>query len=525
MQHPGDDTTLAAKLAQAQARLSAGDLREASVLTLELSRNFPADARPWTLMGSVHLRANRPDLAAVCLGRALACAPDDAAAVMRHGQCLARLGRRSEALAAAAAAARLPLATAALLDGLATLYTHCDEPTLALPFYQQAVAAAPGNTAYRYNLATAQRMVGELAAAEASLDQVIAAKPDDYAAWYTRADLRAQTPERNHVGALRSLLAHGVPDQSAQIMLRFALAKELEDLGEYAESFGQLKLGCDLQRAAMNYDVTGDVATIERIIATHDAAALAHGRGHDNAEAIFVTGLPRSGTTLVESILASHSDVQAAGELQAFPQACMGAVQELAGRHVPKLDFVERALELEPRDLGERYIAATRPQTGMSRRFIDKLPLNYLYAGLIRRALPRARIVAVVREPMDSCYAMYKTLFAGAYPFSYDLHDLGRYYRAWQQLMRHWQAVLGDAFMVVRYEDLVADQETVTRRILAHCGLSWQQACLDFHARTGAVTTASAVQVRRPLYRTSVGKWRHYEVQLQPLARYLSAPP
>ena len=170
---------------------------------------------------------------------------------------------------------------------------------------------------------------------------------------------------------------------------------------------------------------------------------------------------------------------------------------------------------------GERYIAGTRPQTGGKRRFIDKLPLNYLYAGLIRRALPRARIVALAREPMDSCYAMYKTLFTSAYPFSYDLDDLGRYYLAWQRLLRHWQEVLGDALLVVSYEKLVDDQEAVTRRILAHCELPWQVECLEFHVRPGAVLTASATQVRRPLYGTSVGKWRHYEEQLRPLARYL----
>jgi Sulfotransferase family len=132
--------------------------------------------------------------------------------------------------------------------------------------------------------------------------------------------------------------------------------------------------------------------------------------------------------------------------------------------------------------------------------------------------------VALAREPMDSCYAMYKALFTGAYPFSYDLDDLGRYFAAWQRLMRHWQEVLGDALLVVHYEELVGNQEAVTRRILDHCGLSWQAACLDFQGRAGSVTTASAAQVRRPLYGTSIGKWRHYEQQLRPLARYLSAP-
>ena len=521
MQTASNDTYVSSTLTQAQARLSAGDLPAASRLALELIRQYPGDPRPWTFMGSVHLHAKRPDLACVCLERAVAWAPGDAAALIRHGQCLAQLGRRPEALAAAATASALPLATAALADGLGTLYTHCDEPARGLPHYLHAVAAAPDNAAYRFNLATAQRMVGEFAAAEASLDQVIAATPDDCNAYYTRADLRTQTPDRNHVGELRALLERGVPDRLAQVTVRFALAKELEDLGEYAASFEQLSQACRLQRATMSYDVGEDVATMDRIIATHTAPVLAQGTGHAIDEPIFVIGLPRSGTTLVERILAAHSEVQAAGELQAFPRSCIEAVRERHGTGTSKLEFVERALELDPRALGERYIAATRPQTGSRRHFVDKLPLNYLYAGLIQRALPRARIVALEREPMDSCYAMYKTLFTSAYPFSYDLEDLGHYYAGWQRLMRHWQATLGSALLMVRYEDLIAGQEAVTRQLLAHCGLAWQDACLEFHSRPGAVGTASAVQVRSPLYGSSVGKWRHYEQQLQPLARHL----
>jgi tetratricopeptide (TPR) repeat protein len=520
----GSQQPIATRLARAQARLAAGDLHEASTLALELIRSFPDDPRPWTLMGSVHLQAERHDLAVVCLERAVERAPADPAAMIRYGQCLARLGRRAQALAAAQAAAALRLDSAALADGLGTLLTHCDEPARALPLFQRAVAAAPGNAAYLFNLATAQRMAGELESAEASLDAVIAAQPQHCAACYTRADLRTQTPERNHVAALRALLQAGSADRTAQTMLHFALAKELEDLGKYAESFEQLSQGCDLRRAAMQYDVAEDIATLDRIVASHDAAALATGAGHDDGEAIFIIGLPRSGTTLVESILAAHSEVQAGGELPAFPQACIEAVQAQSGAMVPKLEFVQRALAIDPRELGQRYIAATRPQTGSRPRFTDKLPLNYLYAGLIRRALPRARLVALMRDPMDSCYAMYKALFTGAYPFSYDLDDLGRYHLAWQRLMRHWRSVLGDALLVVDYEALVTDQETVTRRILDHCGLPWQQACLEFHGRAGAVATASAAQVRRPLYRSSIGKWRHYEQQLRPLARYLSAP-
>jgi hypothetical protein len=274
----------------------------------------------------------------------------------------------------------------------------------------------------------------------------------------------------------------------------------------------------------MNYDVAADVATLEKLVQTHTAHRLRDGaRGFDTEEPLFVIGLPRSGTTLVERIISSHSQVYAAGELNAFTVATIQAVQRIAGKQVSKLEFAEKSLQVDPAELGKAYLDATRPQTGHTRRFTDKMPLNYLYAGLIHRALPGARIVALMRHPLDTCYAMYRVLFKSAYPFSYDLTDLGRYYVAWHRLMQHWQAVIGDAWLTVRYENLVANQDEVTRRVLSHCGLEWEAACRDFHNQTTAVSTASAVQVRRPLYATSIGKWRHYEAQLAPLRDFLQA--
>jgi Sulfotransferase family len=224
---------------------------------------------------------------------------------------------------------------------------------------------------------------------------------------------------------------------------------------------------------------------------------------------------------MLERILASHSQVHAAGELQAFPTETIKAVQRNAGRAIGKLEFVERALDTDPRALGRAYLAAAHPQAAEKVRWVDKQPLNYLYAGMIARALPRARIIALARDPIDSCFAMYKTLFAGAYPFSYDLSDLGQYYAAWHRLMRHWQAVLGERLLIVHYEDLVDDQEPVTREILAHCGLDWENACLAFQEQRSAVTTASAVQVRQGMYSSSIGKWRRFERQLAPLTEFL----
>jgi hypothetical protein len=402
-----------------------------------------------------------------------------------------------------------------------------------LAFHERAVALAPGNALYLYNLAAAQRMSGEFAAAEANLGRLIAAAPHDARAYYMRADLRTQTVEHNHIEELAAQLRERRWNPHGEIMLCFALAKELEDVSRYEESFAYLERGCARQRELMRYDVSEDVATLERIVERHDAAALGLQAGTQPAAAdrlsgaddqcLFVFGLPRSGTTLIERILASHSAVRSGAESPAFPAETIKAVQRRTGRPIDKREFVARSLEIEPIALGEAYLAAARLPPAPGARWVDKQPLNYLYAGLIARALPRARIIALAREPIDGCYAMLKTLFTGAYPFSYDLTDLGRYYVAWHRLMRHWQAVLGERLLIVHYEDLVQNQEQVSRRLLAHCGLEWQEACLAFDVQPGAVTSASAVQARRRLYSTSVGKWRRYERQLAPLTRILDA--
>lgn len=443
--------------------------------------------------------------------------------LIARAQRLLAMGARSEAFEVAEALARSPLERAEWNDALGSLLTFCEAPARALPFYERAVALAPGKGIFLYNLAAAQRMSGEFAAAEANLDRLIAASPRDARAYYMRADLRTQTAAHNHIEEMAARLSQFSRDPPGEILLCFALAKELEDVSRDEESFAYLERGCARQRALMRYDVNEDVATLERITALHEAAALGLGAGNEGAHCLFVLGLPRSGTTLVERILASHSAVRSTGESPAFPAQIIQAVQGLAGRAVDKREFVARSLEVDPRALGSAYLAAARPSAGCAARSLDKQPLNYLYAGLIARALPAARIVALAREPMDGGYAMFKTLFTGAYPFTYHLEELGHYYAAWHRLMRHWQAVLGERLLIVHYEDLVQNPEQVSRRMLAHCGLSWEPACLAFDSQPAAVTSASAVQVRQRLYSSSIGKWRRFERQLEPLARILQA--
>jgi len=507
----------------ARSLLAAGRLDEAATVSQSLIAADATNHRAWQLLSLVAAKRGRLVEALTCIGRAVAIEPTDVGLRLQQGQYLIANGQRSEALGLALSLAHAPLGRADWNDALGTLFTLCDEPSRALPFFLAAVRQSPNDSRYHYNLAAVQRMTGDLADAERTLDSVIALQPANAYAYYTRADLRTQSRERNHVREMIDALERHVQHVGDRILICYALGKELDDLGDYGQAFHYFKRGADAQRALFTYDVRDDTAAIDRIMELHTREAVTGAGGFDSDEGIFVLGLPRTGTTLVEQILSSHSQVFGAGELQAFPLAVINAVKALYGRPVGKLELAELSLKVDPEKLGRSYLEATRPQTGNTRHFIDKQPTNYLYAGLIGRALPRARLIVVSRDPVDSCFAMYRALFTGAYPFSYTLPELAAYYAAWHRLIRHWQSVLGERLLVVRYEDLVQRFGETARRMIEHCGLAWEERISSFHAHARTVTTASATQVRRPVYASSIGKWRNYEEQLTPLIEALGA--
>lgn len=478
------------------------------------------------LLGMAAAAEHRYGEAADEIARAIDADPARAEYFAQHARCLALLKRETEARAAAERAHALAPRDALTLDTLGVVWSRLNEHARAVEVFHGAVAVDPGNGGFQYNLAASLRFLGRFEEAEQAYEAAVRAAPTLYRAHSALAELRKQTPERNHIERLLALLPGAADDVDGELHLGHALAKEYEDLGDYDRAFAHLAAGKARKRRELRYSVEDDLALFAKVEQSFDERLLAGpARGCASDEPIFVIGMPRSGTTLVERILSSHSRVLSAGELQNFG-VCVKRLTGTRSRRVLDIPTLERAVGLDFAALGERYLESTRPITGGKPRFVDKMPLNYFYIGLIRLALPNAKIVCVRRHCLDTCVSNFRQLFAvtfSYYNYANDLSDLGRYYAAFDRLMAHWERELGSAVLRVQYEDLVRDHEGQTRRLLEFCGLPWEPECLRFHENAAPVATASAVQVRAPLNDKSIGRWRHYEAHLGPLREALAA--
>jgi tetratricopeptide (TPR) repeat protein len=420
-------------------------------------------------------------------------------------------------------------AMAAAYAELGDFSSVADDYSCALAAYDQAIALAPARARYWFNRAAVRRFLGELELAERDYDTALKLDPADGEAWLNRSDLRVQSPERNHLPELESALASGPADWRVRVPLRYALAKEYEDVGDYAKSWHHLHAGAQLRRQNLQYEPRLDLDTVQWLIeAFPDVLPVSAPGGSIGPQPIFIVGLPRTGSTLVDRILGSHSEVCGAGELTDFGTAVIEQARraQWAPQAPPptRKDLVMASAHLDFAALGADYLQRVQPRLRQQLpRFTDKLPLNYLYCGLIARALPDARIVHVTRHPMAVCYAMYKVLFGKGYPFSYDLGEIAAYYLGYRRLMDHWQATLPGRLYHVAYEDLVRDPEGQGRALFAAVDLAWEDQCLQSHKNAAPVATASAAQVRRPIYTSSVALWRRYEPQLESIRSRLLA--
>lgn len=429
---------------------------------------------------------------------------------------LMRLGHAAQAEEAVTDALALGTGPADAYDGLAFVSMHLGAHQRANELYRRATELAPGDPKFWYNLACSERSLGHLEEAEAACDRAIAIEAGQYASHLLRSELRVQTAGANHVGELKALLASRSGDYRARVFLGYALGKELDDLERFDEAFAAFSAAARARRERLDYDVAVDEAKLKRIAAVYEAQAVPAGTPADS-RFIFIVGLPRSGTTLLERILTGLPGVRSNGETDYFSHALMGAAQGDG-------DVFARAARADSRAVAAEYARLALPGAPAD-AIIEKLPLNYLYVGAIRRALPGARILLVSRAPLDSCFAMYRTLFAAGYPFSYDQQDLGRYYAAYERLMSHWRATLGESLHEIHYGELVAQPRSIGAGVAAYCGLKWNDAAVDIQNNKSVSLTASASQVRRPIYGSSSGRWRRYQRHLGELIAALPQTP
>jgi tetratricopeptide (TPR) repeat protein len=504
--------------------LTAGRAIEALALAEQIHARGAGSGATLHLIAEAALRAGH-GAKAVSAARALAEQEDRAPwSWGLLARCMLAGGQPGAAADAAIRSISLPGATAATLGNAATVLSAAGRHEIALDTFARAAKLTADDPRHLFNLAMERRFIGDLAAAEADCDEVIARAPDHFEAWLIRSGLRRQTADNNHVDAIRARLSRGVGNWRGEGQLLYALAKELEDLGDHARSFGALARGAELRRSHMEYDVDQDVRMMDALIAAFPpGGAAVDTNSTEGSAAIFIVGLPRTGTTLAERILSSHSQVESLGEPSAFPAAMMAGMQKMAKHGRAPEDRIAAAQAIDPADLRRAYLERLAGLRSDAPRFIDKLPMNFLNIGLIRRALPAAKIIHLRRDPMDAGYAMLKTWFAEAYPFSYDQEELGHYIAAYRRLMNHWKTILPDDLLEIEYEVLVEDVEGQARRMLAHCGLDWEAACAEPHRNSAPSTTASASQVREPTYRRSIGNWRNHERELEPMRAILTS--
>lgn len=404
------------------------------------------------------------------------------------------------------------------LSRVAELYLHCGQHLKVAQSHQAALNLQPQNPAFMYNLAAAKINLGELSVSNSLLNQVIKLSPNDFDAYTTRSGLFKATKQVNNTEQLQQVLDNNSENPKATVALGFALAKEHEDMGHYSTSWDYLATATQARRKQMNYQVDNDVQAIENIMQNITCKKLNENQSNFSKDSpVFIMGLPRSGTTLVDRILSSHNDVASLGEINSLAFSLIHAV----GNHKGKQQLIEKSTAIDFAFMAEKYTSATRGYGNKEKYLIDKTPLNYLYLGLIKRAFPNAKIIHVKRNAMDSCYAMFKTLFRMGYPFSYDLQDLGRYTIAYDKLMGHWQNEFPNSFFNLRYEELVSDSETTAKALLEYCDVPWNPSVLQMHLNQAPTATASAVQVREKIHSSSVAKWKKYEKQLSVLSTQL----
>lgn len=501
----------------ANALTALGRLDEAIVAYDAAIAAKPAYPEALYNRGNAFKRLDRNGDAAASYEKAIAAKPDYMEAYNNLGNALLDLRHYPEAVVRFEKAIELKPDSAEAHNNLGSTLQALGRHAEAMTHYETALKLKPGYADAYTNIGNALMEMGRLEEALRAFETAIELEPRRAKFYRNLIDSKRFSPGDRHLAGMQALARDmaSLPTDE-QIDLHFALGKALADAGDHAQSFRHLIEGNALKRRGIAYDEAAVLQFFTGLpfVFTRKLMEAKRAVGNPSSVPIFIVGMPRSGTTLIEQVLASHPQVFGAGELGTFSEL-MVATQGLDAA----LGHVEPSLADDVlRELGTRYVESVQALAPDAARITDKMPVNFRLLGLIHLALPNARIIHARRDPVDTCLSCFARAFTGDQPFSYDLGELGRYYRGYHAVMAHWRSVLPpETLLEVDYESVVDDLEGQARRIVAHCGLDWSDSCLEFYSTERVVRTASATQVRRPIYKTSVGRWRVYGAMLRPL--------
>lgn len=503
-------------LDRAAELLSRKAYRDAHALCMQAIQQAPNDARIYYLLGILTGDHANHAKAIELFDRALALGPARADILAQKARNEIVLLKRDAAVKSADAAAALCPTDAFTLDTLGVVYSRAGLHGRATGFYEAATTAAPGVSAYWYNLGVARQFSGAMEGARKAFRTCIDRDPSEVRALAALVQITRQTPDDNHVTELEDIFPRVQQDPDEALRIGHALAKAHEDMNDPARAMRWLARAKAGKWASVNHKTAFDGAIFAAAMVNDGVSAQ---DGHADAAPIFIVGMPRTGTTLVDRILSGHSAVTSAGELADFGLS----LKQLVGtpsNYVLDADTLEAARRVNPGELGRTYMERVRATLGLTGRFIDKMPLNAVYAPIILSALPNARVICLRRHPADTVLSNYRQMFSTRYPYydyALNLEAAARYYVGFDRMIRHFSDTLPrDRFTQVHYENIVQDIEGETRRLLAFCDLPFEEDCVAFHKNAAPVATASSAQVRQPLYTSALARWKRYEAELAP---------
>jgi len=508
-------------LLAAGAALHANQIPEAEARLRRHLSDAPTDVAAIRMLAELAVRLDRGEDAERLLERCLELAPGFVAARHNYAIVLNRVNKPQEAITELARLLHDDPGNPAYRNLRAVALCHTGDYETAIEIYDDLTRAHPGQAPIWLSLGHALKTAGHTDRAIAAYRRCIELAPDFGEAYWSLANLKTFRFDEAHLDAMRRSLARADLKQENRVCIEFALGKALEDRAEYAESFGHYDTGNELRLSQIPYSAKDTTARLRRVRETYTAEFFRarSGGGCDSPDPIFIVGMPRAGSTLVEQILASHSAVEGTMELPEITSITR-SLRRAAAEQRPGAyhDALANMSADELRALGEKYIARTRIHRKLGRAFfIDKMPNNFAHIGLIQLALPNAKIIDVRRHPLACCFSCFKQHFATGQNFTYGLGNVGSYYRDYTELMAHFDGVLPGRVHRVIYEDLVEDTGREVRRLLDYCGLPFEDGCLRFFENERPVRTASSEQVRQPIYKSGVDHWQHYEPWLDPL--------